>query len=100
MERTNKKIKTCEEIENKPIDYFNIRKRFFPKSKNPIANLTRAIFKKHIPEKHPCTYCRRKEVNLQRCTNCKIAFYCSKECQKNDWKRVNNFFFYIINYII
>jgi len=89
MERTNKKIKISEEkIENKSIDYFNVSKRYFPKTNNPVANLTRAIFKKHIPEKHPCTYCRRKGINLQRCTGCKIAFYCSRECQKNDWKIV------------
>jgi len=95
MERINKKIKISEkETENSSVDNFNINKRYFPKTNNPVANLTRVIFKSHIPEKHPCTYCRRKGTNLQRCPNCKIAFYCSKECQKSDWKRVSFFRYY------
>lgn len=26
------------------------------------------------------------EINLKKCSACKIAHYCSKECQQNDWK--------------
>jgi hypothetical protein len=26
-------------------------------------------------------------TKLLRCTRCKIALYCNKECQKADWKR-------------
>ena len=25
--------------------------------------------------------------NLKKCTACQVAYYCSKECQKSDWKR-------------
>jgi len=33
---------------------------------------------------HICLNCK-KEGNL-RCNRCKAAFYCSKECQVQDWK--------------
>lgn len=93
----NIKIKEINEDSNKNNhdQVPNISKGFFPKTHNSVANLTKAIFKKHFPEKHPCTFCCRKNTNLQRCTICKVAFYCNRECQKKDWKRVikqiNNF---------
>jgi len=35
-----------------------------------------------------CNFCATtmEMKNLKRCGNCKIAFYCSKECQKSHWK--------------
>ena len=30
--------------------------------------------------------CKRKTIKLQRCKKCKSVFYCSKKCQKLDWK--------------
>jgi hypothetical protein len=32
-----------------------------------------------------CDLCERKGIML-KCTNCKVVFYCDKECQKRDWK--------------
>ncbi|KAK7988761.1 hypothetical protein PG989_009076 [Apiospora arundinis] len=32
-----------------------------------------------------CWVCRADEVQLFRCSRCKIVCYCSKECQKADW---------------
>ncbi|KAI1090424.1 hypothetical protein F5B19DRAFT_494476 [Rostrohypoxylon terebratum] len=41
-----------------------------------------------------CLSCRDFESNLFRCTRCKMARYCSKDCQRYDWmvhKRVCEF---------
>lgn len=34
-----------------------------------------------------CAGCRREAVEVQFCTKCQLAGYCSKGCQKRDWKR-------------
>lgn len=41
-----------------------------------------------------CTYCKRRELpnprpdqKLKRCTRCRSAQYCSRTCQRADWKR-------------
>ena len=37
-----------------------------------------------------CDFCRRQEtprlIELRRCTQCFAAVYCSRDCQKRDWK--------------
>lgn len=35
-----------------------------------------------------CEGCERDfpKQELRKCGNCKLSTYCSKECQKNDWK--------------
>lgn len=33
-----------------------------------------------------CKTCLKENVQLQRCGRCKSVFYCSKECQKKDWR--------------
>ena len=30
--------------------------------------------------------CQKKTIKLFRCKKCKMVFYCSKLCQKKDWK--------------
>lgn len=35
-----------------------------------------------------CLMCGKRDiVGLKKCSRCKIAKYCSKECQREDWKR-------------
>lgn len=34
--------------------------------------------------------CLKKEKHLKRCRKCRSAFYCSKKCQKQDWKLGNH----------
>eukprot|EP00126_Sphaerothecum_destruens_P004281 Sdes_comp18089_c0_seq1m7514 len=33
-----------------------------------------------------CFHCKASEVDLFKCSQCKIASYCSKPCQKKNWK--------------
>jgi len=32
-----------------------------------------------------CHNCNKEGVNHSKCSKCKIAFYCCKECQMNNW---------------
>lgn len=38
-----------------------------------------------------CEFCFAKGNNLSKCGNCKIMYYCSKECQKEHWKKVHKY---------
>ena len=33
-----------------------------------------------------CTHCKKSESEMQRCSKCHNAYYCSLQCQKADWK--------------
>lgn len=33
-----------------------------------------------------CKSCKKMGKDLKICTGCRLAWYCSSECQKNDWK--------------
>jgi hypothetical protein len=46
-----------------------------------IQKLTKPIMK------NQCFCCFKTGVKLQKCGNCNIVYYCSRECQKNDWKK-------------
>ena len=37
-----------------------------------------------------CDCCRKQNVKLFACARCKMAYYCSQECQKNRWKDGHN----------
>lgn len=43
------------------------------------------------PEKPLCGSCAKIEdsagIKLKRCAKCQTTFYCSRECQKSDWKK-------------
>lgn len=34
-----------------------------------------------------CSNCKDRKKPLMRCMRCQVVSYCSKECQKADWKR-------------
>jgi hypothetical protein len=34
-----------------------------------------------------CFTCKKDNSELKKCSNCLSISYCSKECQRNDWKR-------------
>lgn len=40
---------------------------------------------KNGPETHLCRYCG-KQGFFQKCSRCKETFYCSRECQREDWR--------------
>jgi MYND finger len=33
-----------------------------------------------------CQYQKDENKRLHRCTGCSVSYYCSRECQKQDWK--------------
>eukprot|EP01118_Nematostelium_gracile_P019210 TRINITY_DN881_c0_g1_i1.p1 TRINITY_DN881_c0_g1~~TRINITY_DN881_c0_g1_i1.p1 ORF type:complete len:1046 (-),score=253.08 TRINITY_DN881_c0_g1_i1:15-2750(-) len=37
-----------------------------------------------------CWYCTKPSASLSYCSKCRIAQYCSKECQLQDWKVLNH----------
>ncbi|KAJ7054548.1 hypothetical protein C8F01DRAFT_1161975 [Mycena amicta] len=39
-----------------------------------------------IPDNAVCFSCKKRGVELHRCSGCHTFYYCSRECQKRDWK--------------
>ena len=37
-----------------------------------------------------CSHCAKAKGDLKRCSGCKVAKYCSHECQKRDWMAKHN----------
>eukprot|EP00004_Rigifila_ramosa_P015510 TRINITY_DN3604_c0_g1_i1.p1 TRINITY_DN3604_c0_g1~~TRINITY_DN3604_c0_g1_i1.p1 ORF type:complete len:1313 (+),score=242.86 TRINITY_DN3604_c0_g1_i1:582-3941(+) len=33
-----------------------------------------------------CAHCQQSKPDMQRCTRCRTVLYCSKDCQRADWK--------------
>lgn len=33
-----------------------------------------------------CTTCGKNQKKMDKCSRCRDVYYCSKECQKSDWK--------------
>jgi hypothetical protein len=34
-----------------------------------------------------CSLCGKSDIKLQQCSGCKRVVYCSKVCQRSDWKK-------------
>lgn len=43
------------------------------------------------PTGKSCHHCFKDDVKLLRCSRCKEAFYCSRKCQKKNWKRAHRY---------
>jgi len=43
--------------------------------------------KKEFIKLHTCSYCKSSKKGIMKCSRCKTSFYCSKECQTNDYKK-------------
>jgi hypothetical protein len=41
---------------------------------------------KATPRARRCEFCKKEGVHLMKCSQCKVADYCSKACQKSAWK--------------
>ncbi len=52
--------------------------------KYPIENGLRIL--KNVWNLKECQFCQRKNKVLRMCKSCRAIFYCSKKCQKRDWK--------------
>lgn len=37
--------------------------------------------------KNTCNYCDKLLEKINRCSRCKLSFYCNRTCQKKDWKK-------------
>ena len=42
-----------------------------------------------VPPNHYCWKCQTEASQLKSCARCKVSKYCSKQCQKNDWKEIH-----------
>ena len=45
---------------------------------------------KNLCRMKECNYCYEKNVKLKTCNRCHEVYYCSKKCQKLDWKIGNH----------
>lgn len=51
------------------------------------VDLLSVSFDEDLPEFLECDYCGTELVRKERCSQCKAAMYCNRDCQKKDWKR-------------
>ena len=42
-----------------------------------------------VPSDNYCWKCQKEETQLKTCARCKVSKYCSKQCQKSDWKEIH-----------
>ena len=41
---------------------------------------------KRMEIKAICSYCKKQDAKMLKCTSCRRAHYCDRSCQKSDWK--------------
>ena len=54
-----------------------------------------SLFTMRFRGKNKCNACKRrrgKDVKLKQCSQCKDVAYCSRKCQKYDWKHKHRFY--------
>ncbi len=47
-------------------------------------------YKEILATQRSCNFCLRKVKNIQRCSSCKNVYYCSRDCQIQDWRQGHN----------
>ena len=60
-----------------------------PPSKHGTKHGTKGKKKDHAaepPETHRCFHCQTEGTKMMCCSQCHIAWYCGKACQKKHWK--------------
>ena len=74
-----------------PPSIFDILNKTYTRSTDKQASnddsISKALneYKRNETHTNPCFVCR-KTIAAQKCSRCKIVYYCSKECQESHWK--------------
>ena len=54
--------------------------------KIPFNDATPKSKQKRVGSSRVCNFCKTKNTTCQDCMKCKSVHYCSKDCQRSDWK--------------
>lgn len=73
----------CDKIINME-GYTNILKLCSPKCSREIVTLIRKLDERTLEA--ACKNCEKYTKDLKICAKCRFTYYCSRECQKKDWK--------------
>ena len=44
-----------------------------------------AATSKPLPDQNKCSFCGKHSENLKKCSRCRLAQYCNRDCQKKHW---------------
>ena len=65
---------------------FKVCKNLLDPQKNTYSEVQMEKIKE-LQEEFICTVCQKKHEKMKKCSQCKNAYYCSRECQVKDWKK-------------